>query len=116
MTDLRQKHKPDGLFKKHFVDVLSGKALEEKSFMEIVPFVLFVSAVMVFYIHNSYRAESYVREISALERELKDLRSEYITRKSQLMFYGKQTEVQKLVADQGLQKSSVPPIVIRQAN
>ena len=66
----------------------------------------------MFYIHNSYRAEGYVRTILSLERELKDLRSEYITTKSLLMFQSKQTEVQSLVASQGLQQSDSQPFII----
>ena len=49
----------------------------------------------------------------ALEKELKDLRAEYITTKSELMFMSKQTEVEKLVAEQGLFKGNNQPIVIK---
>ena len=70
-------------------------------------------SICLFYINNSYRAEGYVRTISSLERELKDLRSEYITTKSLLMFQSKQTEVQSLVASQGLQQSNSQPFIIR---
>ena len=65
------------------------------------------------YINNSYNAEGYVRTVSSLERELKDLRSEYITTKSLLMFQSKQTEVQALVASQGLEQSQSQPFIIR---
>jgi len=67
----------------------------------------------VLYINNSYNAEGYVRTVSSLERELKDLRSEYITTKSLLMFQSKQTEVQALVASQGLEQSQSQPFIIR---
>ena len=116
MTDLHRKNKPDGLLKSKFLELLSGKALEQKSFMDIAPFLLFVGMCMVFYINNSYKAERCVRHITQLESELKDLRAEYITTKSQLMFHGKQTEVQHLVAVQGLKKSKQPPYIIRRAN
>ena len=116
MTDLRQKHKPDSPLKNKLLDVLSGKGLAEKSFGELAAFILYVVFLLVFYINHSYQAESYIREISSLERELKDLRSEYITTKSQLMFHSKQTEVQQLVKAQGLEKSKIPPFIIRRAN
>lgn len=116
MTDLHRKNKPDGLVKSKLIEVLSGKAFEQKSFTDLAPFLLFVGVCLVLYIDNSYRAERYVREITQLEKELKDLRAEYITTKSQLMFYGKQTEVQQLVAAQGLKKSKKAPYIIRRAN
>lgn len=116
MTDLRKQHKPEGVFKNKFFDAVNMKSFREKSFVERLPFILVVCVMLVLYIDNSYRAESYVRDISSLERELKDLRSEYITTKSQLMFHSKQTEVQQLVAAQGLEKSITPPLIIRRAN
>lgn len=116
MTDLHRRNKPDGLVKSKFIEVLSGKTFEQKSFADLAPFLLFVGFCLVVYINNSYRAERYVREITQLEKELKDLRAEYITTKSQLMFHGKQTEVQQLVAEQGLKKSKKAPYIIRRAN
>ena len=90
--------------------------MEKRNFMDMAPFLMFVGVCMIFYINNSYRAERYVRHITKLESELKDLRAEYITTKSQLMFHGKQTEVQQLVAAQGLKKSKQPPYIIRKTN
>ena len=116
MTDLHRKNKPDGFLKSKFLELLSGKVLEQRNFMNMAPFLMFVGVCMIFYINNSYRAERYVRHITKLESELKDLRAEYITTKSQLMFHGKQTEVQQLVAAQGLKKSKQPPYIIRKSN
>ena len=116
MTDLHRKNKPDGFLKTKFLELLSGKVLEQKNFMDIAPFLMVVGICIVFYINNSYKAERYVRHITKLESELKDLRAEYITTKSQLMFHGKQTEVQQLVAPQGLKKSNQPPYIIRTTN
>ena len=116
MTDLHRKNKPDGFLKSKFLELLSGRVLEQKSLMDMAPFLLFIGVCMVFYINNSYKAERYVRNITQLEEDLKDLRAEYITTKSQLMFHGKQTEVQQLVATRGLKKSKQPPYIIRKSN
>lgn len=112
MKDLKHTYKPKKGLQNGLSDLLSGKVLE-KGLFELLPFSLYICMLIVFYINNSYRAEGYVRTISSLERELKDLRSEYITTKSLLMFQSKQTEVQSLVASQGLQKSDSQPFIIR---
>lgn len=112
MKDLKQTYQPKKGFQTSFSDVMSGKILE-KGLFELLPFSLYICLLLVFYINNSYRAESSIRTISSLERELKDLRSEYITTKSLLMYQSKQTEVQTLVADHGLVKSNQQPFIIR---
>jgi hypothetical protein len=111
MKDLKHTYQPKKGFQNGLSDLLSGKVLE-KGLFELLPFSLYICLLIVFYINNSYRAEDYVRTISSLERELKDLRSEYITTKSLLMFQSKQTEVQSLVANQGLHQSDYQPFII----
>ena len=111
MKDLKHTYQPKKGFQNGLSDLLSGKVLE-KGLFELLPFSLYICMLIVFYINNSYRAEDYVRTISSLERELKDLRSEYITTKSLLMFQSKQTEVQSLVASQGLKQSDSQPFII----
>ena len=112
MKDLKYTYRPKKGFQNGISDLLSGKVLE-KGLFELLPFSLYICLLIVFYINNSYRSEDYVRTISSLERELKDLRSEYITTKSLLMFQSKQTEVQSLVANQGLQQIDYQPFIIR---
>ena len=46
------------------------------------------------------------------EKQLKDLRSEHITTKSQLMYVSKQTEVEKLVNNKGLRSTKDQPFVL----
>ena len=112
MKDLKHTYQAKKGFQNGLSDILSGKVLEQGLF-ELLPFSLYICFILVLYINNSYRAEGYVRTVSSLERELKDLRSEYITTKSLLMFQSKQTEVQALVASQGLEQSQSQPFIIR---
>lgn len=112
MKDLKGTYKPNKGFQNSLSHLLSGKVLE-KGLFELLPFSLYICFLLVFYINNSYRAEGYIRAISSLERELKDLRSEYITTKSLLMYQSKETEVQALVANQGLLQSKSQPFIIR---
>ena len=112
MKDLKPTYQAKKGFQNGLSDLLSGKVLE-KGLFELLPFSLYICLLLVLYINNSYNSEGYVRTISSLERELKDLRSEYITTKSLLMFQSKQTEVQALVASQGLEQSQSQPFIIR---
>ena len=112
MKDLKHTYQAKKGFQNSLSDLLSGKVLE-KGLFELLPFSLYICFLLVLYINNSYNAEGYVRTVSSLERELKDLRSEYITTKSLLMFQSKQTEVQALVASQGFEQSQSQPFIIR---
>ena len=87
--------------------------LNKNSILDLAPFLIYIGFCMVLYINNSYKAESYARQITDLEIHLKDLRSEYITTKSELMFAAKQTEVQNLVFKQGLTHNVIAPYIIR---
>jgi hypothetical protein len=64
------------------------------------------------YIANSYHAERTIRDIDSVSKELKTLRTEYITGKSELMFVSKQTEVARQVGSQGIKESVEAPLKI----
>ncbi|MEZ4885452.1 MAG: FtsL-like putative cell division protein [Chitinophagales bacterium] len=72
-------------------------------------YVLFVSAIALFYIANTHYAERNLRQINTLQKELRELESQYMTSKSELMYKSKLTEVAKLVRPYGLQELTKPP-------
>src|ERR1039458_8023236 len=81
--------------------VVSGSFLSRKETLRFLPFLIFISVLAVFYIANGYYAEAKMRKQNKLTEELKDLRSEYIITKSDLMFISKQSEVAKSAAEIG---------------
>ena len=95
-----------------FIELFHCKTLHAKSLTQFFPFLIYASVLIMMYITNSYRTEKFVRDISSIEKQLKDLRSEHITTKSQLMYVSKQTEVEKLVIDEGLKSTIDQPCVI----
>lgn len=97
-----------GLFKA-ISDTVKGKVLTGVFDEERAPFFFFLMFMTMVYIANGYYAEDTVRKINKMENELKELRSEYIYTKSDLMFKSKQSEVAKSVADLGIKESTVPP-------
>lgn len=80
--------------------------------VQYLPKVGFVVALSIFYIGNTHKAERTVRAINELQAEVEDLRADYITAKSELMFASKQSEVARKVASLGLKESQTPPFKI----
>ena len=75
----------------------------------MMPFMFFLTVLSLVYIANSYYAERTVRDIDKISKELKELRSEYITGKSDLMYSSKQSNVALKTADIGVKESLIPP-------
>jgi DNA-binding transcriptional regulator GbsR (MarR family) len=83
-----------------------------------MPFIFFLTVLGIFYIANSYVSEKAIREIDKTSKDIKDLRSEYITVKSELMFKSRQSEVSKSVLPLGIKHLIVPPkkIIVKKNN
>lgn len=93
----------------YMLSILSGSFLTREETLKLIPFVLFLFTMAILYIANGYYAEEKVREMSQITNELKELRSEYITSKSDLMFISKQSEVAKAALKLDIKESVVPP-------
>lgn len=93
-------------------NVFSGTFLATGFVLKHMTFVLFLSVVAVFYISYNYWADDKLRQQSKITSQLKELRSEYIASKSDLMFVSKQSEVAKAVESMGLKEPVVPPMKI----
>lgn len=77
--------------------------------MKVMPYIFFLTLIGLVYIANSYYAERTIRDIDAVTKELKTLRTEYITGKSELMIVSKQSEVARSVAPHGLKEPVEAP-------
>ena len=83
-----------------------------------LPFLFFLALIAMLYIANSHYAEKNIRELNKISQEIKELRWEYMTEKSDLMCQSKQSEVSKKVEELGLKELVTPPqkIVIKNGN
>jgi len=104
---------PDGKIKigstvKDFVDV----KITKESIINQMPFILFISVLIIFYIANRYNAEKIVRESAKIKKERNELRSEHISIAAQLMKESKQSIIiQKVDSfNLGLIENTNPPI------
>ncbi len=82
---------------------------EKDMMISMLPFVFFLTGLALIYIANSYCAERTIREIDKTAKDLKELRSEYITTKSDLSFKSNQSQVAASVLPEGLKESRVAP-------
>ena len=107
-----QKPRKKGVLAKGLSSVFSGTFLTNESTLKHFPFILFLALIAIFYIANGYYADDKIREVNKVSNQLKELRSEYISTKSELMFASKQSEVAKAAEELGLKEPVVPPTKI----
>ncbi len=74
-----------------------------------MPFILFLTLLVMGYIANSYYAERIIREIDKTKTDLKEKRAEYISTMSQLMYQSNQSELAKILQPYEIKESTEPP-------
>ncbi|MBP9688718.1 MAG: hypothetical protein KBE91_03845 [Bacteroidia bacterium] len=77
-----------------------------------IPFGLFVMVLLLVHIYNVHSTERIIRKTDKLNKEIKELRSEYITILSALMSDSKQSTVAKKLDTLGIKELISPPIKI----
>lgn len=107
-----QKPRKKGVLVKGLTRVFGGSFLSDDRAVQHIPFVLFLSLVAILYIANGYYADDKIREVNKVTNQIKELRTEYISSKSDLMFVSKQSEIAKAVSPLGLKEPVVPPMKI----
>ena len=81
---------------------------ERAQIVHLMPFILFLTGLIIIYIGNSYYAERTIRQIDKTKVELKEKRAEFISTSSELMFRTKQSEVAKAIAPLEIKESVEP--------
>ena len=66
-------------------NILDGTILTREKFVNSLPFAFYLVFLMIIYIANNFRTEKKLIEISNINKQLKELRYEYITSKSKVM-------------------------------
>lgn len=89
---------------------LKLEAYFEEGFpVQYLPKIMFVMLIGLLYISNTHYSEKTVRRIDHAQSEVEDLRADYTTLKSDLMYASKQSEVARKVKIIGLKESLNPP-------
>jgi len=102
----------DNAIAKFIFSFFNGTILTKERVVTALPFMFFLTFLAVIYISNSYYAERTIRNIEKTQIELKELRTEHISVKSELMFKSKQSEISTKLIQYGIKESVIPPVKI----
>lgn len=81
-----------------------------------MPFICFLTFLGIIYIANAHYAEKKVRDIQTLQAELKEIRWEYMSLKSEVMYQGKQLRIAEKVKNLGIVELKEKPFKIKVSN
>jgi len=110
--DVPRKKKEAGKFSRSLVSIFSGDFLSKDIIVGLLPFVFFLTFLGIMYIANGYYAQGIVRDLQKTGNQVKELRSEYITIKSDLNYKSKQSQVARATASIKVYESTTPPTKI----
>ena len=107
-----KKKKEASKVSKSLANIFSGNFLSKESVVGLLPFIFFLTFIGILYIANGYYAEKIVRDLHRTGNDVKELRSEYITIKSDLNFKSKQSQVAQATEQLKIYESTIPPTKI----
>lgn len=87
--------------------------LNFQPFVRQFPFIVFLCVLGVLYIYNGHLADNTIRKINKTEKEVKELKYEFIHLKSEVMFLSKPGEVIKAVEPLGLKEPEQSPVILK---
>ncbi|AWG20220.1 S-adenosyl-methyltransferase [Flavobacterium faecale] len=99
--------------KKGVYSLLKAKFLIDDDSMKNWRFIVFIIILAIFMIANTQRFEQKVFKIAALTSEVKELRSEFVDRRSQLMKLRMESTVSAKMVAKEIFPSTVPPVKIK---
>jgi len=113
-SNKRRSSTPFDIFQ-HF---LAGEWMKGKNIQKHIPIFIYIIILGVIYITNANYTESVYRDINSLKKEIKELRTQSIAIKAELMYMSKQSEVASRLRGRGIKESLVPPykIIIKNDN
>jgi hypothetical protein len=94
-------------------DILKAKFLIDDDSMKNWRFIVFLIALAIIMIANTQRFEQKVFKINELTNEVKELRSEFVDRRSDLMKLRMESTVSQKMEEKQIFPSTVPPTKIK---
>jgi len=107
--EVREKEKEESSTIAFFRKLFTEGVVSKESATDMLPFIIFLCALIMVYIANSHMAMKNLRDIDKLSKEVKELSWEYKSLKADLMFKSKLTEVAKKVDTLGIKELIEPP-------
>lgn len=94
-------------------DILKARILIQDDAIKSWRFIVFLIVLAIIMIANTQRFEQKVFEIAELTNQVKELRSEFVDRRSQLMKLKMESTVSEKMAKRQIFPSTVPPTKIK---
>lgn len=104
----KKEQSPKSPKKNGLVSVLKGDILVKDKFVKLFPFFIYVVALLMLCIWNTYVAEDINREIADLVKKEENLYVEYVYYKSEITKHTKQSNLVKKLEKKGIKESVVP--------
>ncbi|MCI5056425.1 MAG: hypothetical protein MRY83_09980 [Flavobacteriales bacterium] len=97
--------------KRTLVNLLKGDILTAEGLKARLPYLVFLYVMLLVYIANAFHSEGIVRKSAKIGGELKELSSEFISVKSDMMFRTKQSQIASSLeaSDLGLREAKLAP-------
>jgi ribosomal protein L29 len=101
--------------KRNFYNLVKGKFLISDDSLKNWRFIIFLSGLALIMIASSHSADKKVHRIAQLSNQVKELKSEYVDVRMQLMQAKLESRIISAMARRGLTPSETPPqkIIIR---
>lgn len=99
--------------KNSIYSLLKARFLIDDDAMKNWRFIVFLILLAILMIANTQRFEQKVFKIAELTNEVKELRSEFVDRRSQLMKLRMESTVSEKMVERGIFPSTVPPVKIK---
>ncbi len=107
--ELLKKSKMKG----NFYDILKARFLVNEDATKNWRFIVFLLLLAIIMIANTHSYEKKIFQIADLTNDVKELRSEFVDRRSELMKIKMESTVAEEMVDKGILPSSVPPKKIK---
>ncbi|WP_396182408.1 FtsL-like putative cell division protein [Flavobacterium sp.] len=96
-------------------DILKAKFLINEDAAKNWKFIVFLIALAMIMIANIHWYEKKIFQIVKMSKEVKELRSEFVDRRSELMKLKMESTISKKMEEKGIFPSTVPPTKIKVA-
>jgi hypothetical protein len=93
--------------------LLKARFLIDDDAMKNWRFIVFLIALAIIMIANTQHYEQKVFKIAALTNQVKELRSEFVDRRSQLMKLRMESTISQKMVERQIFPSTVPPVKIK---
>lgn len=95
--------------RKRIYNILRGKFLIDKDAAKNWQFILFCAGLAIVMIACSHSAERKVHQIAKLQNRVRQMRSEFVDQRAQLMQLKMESSISERLKGKGISISNVPP-------